>query len=546
MALSGTQKALMQGRSGIARSGATRSGYFAPLNVVITIDNNGIPTDVSRYVAYNGWSLSLNLNDEIDTATLALLPSMPFVPVTRAQVKIGFGAIGNLQFAGIVLTVQKTRKPGPDPREWYDLTCVDWTAILDAHLVVATYPPQSVTTTIRDLIARFTRGNISTAGVAANLPSVPGMSIVNERPSTILRRLTNKIGGGFWLDANRVLRAWSSTMPSPIQDQPPMPLTDTLKTLKTFRSTEDASQQRTRLFVEGQQTKTRLGVPEYPNIPTDFTLSIPIEDSHLVMQGDSNALDRMTRIGTQLGQAFYVYLPTADASNNSPGTILTADAPAAAPDLFVETTASFPAVGGWAQVAGQIVKVSVVSETQLRLEPSPGYGSLQAPVSIGAQIVVLPWLQFAPQDRTTASDPLFAPAGGMVTQPDSTPVVLVMRQEDAAAAATLAVREGSDGYYEHLVQDGRFAEDGARARAVAELADFAGPLIAYEWETEDLNAAPGRMQQIRFTGTPLTTDVRITNVEITPIAPKHPPRRQVRATKIQTAGVMDTWVDDPR
>jgi hypothetical protein len=97
------------------------------------------------------------------------------------------------------------------------------------------------------------------------------------------------------------------------------------------------------------------------------------------------------------------------------------------------------------------------------------------------------------------------------------------------------------------VQDGRFSEAGAMARAVSELADFAAPIVSYEWETEDLNAAPGRMQSIALVeGTPVTADVRITNVEVTPIVTGHPPRRRVRATKIQTAGVVDIWVDDAR
>src|SRR4029450_3483341 len=52
--LSGSQKALMQSRSGIARSGATRSGYFSTGNVVITIDNGGGAAAMSRHIVYNG------------------------------------------------------------------------------------------------------------------------------------------------------------------------------------------------------------------------------------------------------------------------------------------------------------------------------------------------------------------------------------------------------------------------------------------------------------------------------------------------------------
>ena len=40
--------------------------------------------------------------------------------------------------------------------------------------------------------------------------------------------------------------------------------------------------------------------------------------------------------------------------------------------------------GGWAQVGGQIISCSVLSSTVLLLVPSPNYGWLQAPVTVGA------------------------------------------------------------------------------------------------------------------------------------------------------------------
>jgi hypothetical protein len=558
VALSGNQPALMQARAGVARSGATRSNYYRG-DAIITIEDGGVATDISKYIVHNGWQLSLNLNDDIDTATISLLPSLPFVPKTRSQVRIAFGAASNVEFAGLVMVVQRERRAGIDPRSpfyarfWYELTCVDWTALLDAHLVVAEYPTQSATTTILDIIARFTRANISTAGVPAGLESVPGMAVVNERPSTILRRITNKIGGGFYLDANRVLRAWSATVPSPMQEAPPVPLTDHLSTLKSFRSTEDASQQRTRVWVEGQRTTALLGIPDAAGMAGieggGQIWSMPLAAGGIFPRtayGENTYGDDVwARVGALLSDNGQAQDPAIEPSDNLPGTTLTADVAAGATNIYVVSTAMFPPKG-YAQAGGQVVWAEVLSPTQLVFLPAPLYGCLQAPLSAGTQVVAIPWIENGARDRTPAvgAGVAFA-AADMRAQPQGAPVVLVVKHQDDAAAAETAARDGGDGYYEHIVQDGRYSIEGCRARADAELADFSRPTLTYEWDTEDLNAEPGRMQHIAFTeGTPLTDDVRITNVTVTPIATNHPPRRHCTATRVQPAGVVDTWVDE--
>ena len=82
------EQAYLQARSGIARSCTTRSGYYL-FNVSVSIDVDGVPVDISPYVAYNGWTISLNLNDEVDQATLSILPTIPFVPQTRSVARLG-------------------------------------------------------------------------------------------------------------------------------------------------------------------------------------------------------------------------------------------------------------------------------------------------------------------------------------------------------------------------------------------------------------------------------------------------------------------------
>jgi hypothetical protein len=545
--------AYTQARSGIARSGATRSNYYTG-DAVVTIDNGGVATDISKHIVHNGWHISLNLNDDIDTASIALLPSCPFVPAPRSQIKIGYGSANNLFFAGIVLTVQRTRRPGPDPRFWYDLTCVDWTALLDARFVVGEFPAQSVTTTILDIVKRFSRGGIATDGVAQGLPSIPAFSVVQERPSTILRRITNKIGGGFYLDAHRVLRAWSSTIPSPIQEQTPIPLTDHLPTLKTFRVTDDGSQQRTIVFAEGARTELAIGVPAWPN---DYVASVPVEDASAFM--DPANTRKFARFGTQM-VTYEKVLDVVPAGVAPLAAKAAIDTAAGAAVLFASSLPAGWPEYGWARVGNQAIAYATNGDgTSLGIQAyTPTYGTIRDPIAANDAIVALDSLlgiHGLDRDATTSGGSFLGGTGpwyGYVQSPlraqlQGTPVVLVRGSIDDAAASTIATREQSDGYYEHLVQDGRWTAAGAAARAQAEIADFAQPTATYEWDTEDQNAEPGRMQHIALTeGTPVTADVRITNVEITPIATKHPPRRRVRATKIQTAGVVEIWLDDPR
>lgn len=547
MALTGSQKAYLQARSAIARSGAIRSNYYWPFNAVITISQGtDAPVDVTPYVAYNGWSISMNINDELDTATLSLLPTLPFVPAPRMQLRIAFGSADNVQFGGLVMTVQRTRRAGPERRYFWDLTGIDWLAMFDARLVLAEYPAQSATTTILDIVKRFTGGGFTTDGVAENMPVIEGMTIVHERPSTILRRLTNLVGGGFYIDAARRVRAWSASIPSPYQEGNPQPLTESLASLKQFRMTEDGSQQRTRVLVEGKRTATLLGVPA---TALQASITIPIADASVVqLTGTGPTInDRYMRLGSQYVRSDFVYNPVADASKNPPATTTTVASIVGDGAIRVASATAFPQAG-WVQVGEQIVSFSKASDTMLTCPVAPAYGAINAPIAVGTQVTVLAtYGPYGYDRRTDANQYIWLEPAPLRAQPDDTPLVLLTMKQDQPAAEAIALRERSDGYYEHLVQDGRFSSEGAAARAAAELANFAQPLVTYEWETDDPNAEPGRMQDINFgLAPPIVATVRITNVEVRPLVATAPPRRVVRATAVQPASVLDVWIEDTR
>ena len=154
------------------------------------------------------------------------------------------------------------------------------------------------------------------------------------------------------------------------------------------------------------------------------------------------------------------------------------------------------------------------------------YGILTVPIALGETVEWVDAIMYVePQasgwDPTgstviTAGDPL------MRSQPPNTPVVV------------LAVDEVPFANWPHLegfVQDGRYTYAGAFTRAHGDIIQFSEPLVSYEWDTTDPNAAPGRLQALSFIGPtfpaapPVLALVTILSVDITFPLPTLPPRR---------------------
>ena len=102
---------------------------------------------------------------------------------------------------------------------------------------------------------------------------------------------------------------------------------------------------------------------------------------------------------------------------------------------------------------------------------------------------------------------------------------------------------------EGFVQDGRYSYAGALARAEADLDAFAEPLVTAEWETEDLNASPGRRQDINLAGAVLDTrmvpaTLTITRVEISFPLRTLPPRRRCTGGDVKPSTFLDLVLTD--
>jgi hypothetical protein len=299
---------------------------------------------------------------------------------------------------------------------------------------------------------------------------------------------------------------------------------------------EDATQLRRRVLVEGRRTETLVGWPTdtgpadppYSN-PAEF-LGLPLADATLF--DNTGGLDdlRLVRTGTQW---LYLYRPinTRPAGVNPPQTkVQTAFTPGDA-TLTLEALPMVPDQNGWIRVGNQYARYMnyvgdpLIGPWSVALTPDVNlpavlwpYGRFTVPIAVGETVE---WV-----DGVGAMHAHGLNWDGVETlgdrivrgQPPQTPTVLM-------GVATVPPDRGPP--LEGFVQDGRYSYPGAHARAAADLAAFQDPLVSLEWQTDDLNALPGRSQVIALSSAAVNPAVNTTVtilVEITfPFAPTAAP-----------------------
>jgi hypothetical protein len=125
-------------------------------------------------------------------------------------------------------------------------------------------------------------------------------------------------------------------------------------------------------------------------------------------------------------------------------------------------------------------------------------------------------------------------------------------QVTSAPVVTLAMADDRVGVFppllEGFVQDGRYSYAGAQARAASDLAAFKAPLVSLDWETDDLNALPGRSQVIALASAavnpPINTTVTILRVELTFPLRTLPPRRSCTGGTVKPSTFLDLVVTE--
>lgn len=550
MALTGSAQAYRQARSGIARSGASRSNAVWPLYGVITIAGR----DVTAAIQSQTLRVSLALNEQPDTASMDVLIMDALIDAecrVGADVLVSLGGAGeNPIFGGRILTTQTTRRHLAIP-SLRSVLCADYLQVLDSeYLITYEWPAQSATVTILDLIARFANKPggvpISTAGVQAGLPNHQKLTVLTERFSTLLRRLTVGFpnGGGFYVDAVKVLHVWQGASEPGVQN--PAPLTLANQHLKAFAETEDNSQQRDAVIVEGLRTTAPLGTAHRDGDDPAFLYSLPVADASILDPVTDTGTRREVRIGTQRLLVRYAEGVWSAPVGTEQTTTVTVDAPyepnpafenvvyIGVGDLAFLTGRNFP----WVRIDQQwlqVINYSTSPAPQIRV-PRFGYGAQIGDIKAGAVVTVVD--SFADIVTTGRYD---TPTPEVIRpQPIDSDVVMVVRSVTGQAI------------HEQIVQDGRYSRSGATARGTREAQDFYQAMINIQFDTTDLAASPGRLQAYDLAppfpdgGAHQAGEYMILTADLTWPKWGDPPRRTCTATDIHPADVMDAWLVDRR
>jgi Concanavalin A-like lectin/glucanases superfamily len=537
-------KALTYARSGIARSGATRSNYVSVLTsidwIVRDTAGNILETrDLSSMILLHSLTITQALHNEPDTCSFSLSPNVApgSWPAVGAEIRVSWapgGGAGTVLFHGFALIVQQDWRMGNQQGPWGNVQCQDAMWRFDARIVTYRFPNQSVTASIEYLVKYFCNLSPTTSNaydfltgfVQQNMPTIPAFEVINQRPSTVLRTLTNAVGGGFYLEGF-ALHAWANSVTEPNQANP-QPLTVELSTLKAFRLTTDATQLRRRVTVEGRRTSSLISWPDSTGDLHNY-LGLPLQDATIF--GTAGGWQR-TRTGSQ-----WVYLsgpvtPTA-AGKNPTQTKTTLDFTPGDSVLQVGPVLTLPPARGWIRVGNQYSKYGAYTGDPLTGtwvlqlpygSPYP-YGMFTTAIKAGETVE---WVDCVMAIDPPGIDPLRA-------QPVNSPVVIF-----AIAETELEGWPPLEGF----VQDGRYSYEGAQARADADLAAFQDPLSNLEWETEDNNAIPGREQVVAMSSEAITVSDTVTILRVDLSFPLRtlPARRRCTGGTLKPSSFLDLVV----
>jgi len=213
------------------------------------------------------------LNEQPNTASLTvnvvphLLPSPPFHPpsfdnvafntapspsvypnIRRGQpieIYSGGASPEQLVFGGEIVTVQQIYEADVPANVAYHLSCIDHTRALNRRKVTKSYPTQSVTAIVLDLMASRLADGFTTQFVQAALPPI-AIDFTFEDMNRALTRLANRIGAYWYVDYTKALHFFI--------DEPgnePAPLEPGGERFDDLTFDDDLTQVRTRVLVEG-------------------------------------------------------------------------------------------------------------------------------------------------------------------------------------------------------------------------------------------------------------------------------------------------------
>jgi hypothetical protein len=476
-----------QAKSNIAVSNDCTSNIFTP-NVVVTINGS----DRSTAVRMSSVRVTLNRNDEPDSATLIVNRDGGFTPSAGQTIGIALGDSLNYLFAGQITNINYVRANSADLPD-FELTCSDWTALFNRRLITYDFSGGSATDIANLILETYTTGFFN-YGIESGLDTLDEFICVNETPMGAFRRMANILGGGCDINPSKVVFLWGSAgRTSYYTPSAPATLTNSLATLKAFQPEYDFGQIRTRVIVEGKRTTCPLSIPVGVDLPGSNLL--PVEDSTPFSTSGGEG-----RIGSQRFTYTSRNYPVSPGVN-SEGSFVTADTAAGSTTITVDDGSWVLSTGTfWCQIGDQVVSFGGLSGNDLTSVPASGLGSLQHDVGAGTYVRALGMLTGV--------------TGLTLAQDAGAEVVVQAQEDDAAAQAVIAAIEGGDGVHEHVIVDGRLSADGATQRALAELDTFASSLVRASWVTTNMETLAGASQATNITSPTFNTTLTIDSVTV--------------------------------
>ncbi len=224
----------MFARSGLARSGATRSGFY---NETFAVTINGVDRGLKtrKYTP----EIQKTLNQNGNTASLVV---WGFVPLVNQQIIIGSGAINQRIFGGTIVRARQLYYKG---QTFWQLDCLDWTRQLGKMLVSKHYSSEDAGLIALDLMANFSSG-FTTTHVATGLATIDSIDFTEEPLPTCLQRLAQRAGVRQYVDPDKDLHFGDTNV-----TQNPTPLTAGNYGYWNLVIDSDGSQRFTRAVVEG-------------------------------------------------------------------------------------------------------------------------------------------------------------------------------------------------------------------------------------------------------------------------------------------------------
>ena len=321
----------MYALAGVARAGATRSGYVSSA-VYFAFD--GVPLAPPAGQPHVGVLLdSLSITDVLDeTPNSCRFRTNAFVPPAGSEVHVRLGSKQAAPlFAGFALDVQQLYVGDKPANVQAEVSAADYTWFLGFLKVTKQYRSMSATAIAQDLVATFAGMNGFTSNnVAVNLPYLDEITYTDEDLPNALTRLARRIGAYWYVDYAKDVHLFFEET----RNGAPADLTPSHKSLAHFTHGRDRSQALSRVYVEGRGSRL------LSHVPVGDTM-VPLETVVMFDPVASDVLLKLSFQGSEGGAQHLAYsgvVPGGGGSVVGPGV-----GPATAPKLALAPGAGLSA-----------------------------------------------------------------------------------------------------------------------------------------------------------------------------------------------------------